>query len=217
MPYRIQSKTGYRSVTVDYVLGKVRDIAKRYPNDSLVERTLAEVEFDAKNFDQGLAAAEAALKEDPKSTEALIWKGRNILAKAKKANDPALFSEARKVVLAANRLDSEDPEALYLYYRTYRAANVQAPKQAVDALRYATVLAPRDYYPALQLVTENLRQNNLKAAGEALKPLAYLPHLGQTKQNDALAVLRLIDAGKGPEALALAQKELFPKKDEDPN
>ena len=30
MPYRIQSKTGYRSVTVDYVLGKVRDIAKRY-------------------------------------------------------------------------------------------------------------------------------------------------------------------------------------------
>jgi hypothetical protein len=217
MPYRIQSKTGYRSVTIDYILGKVRDIARRYPNDALVQRTLSETEFDAKNYDQGLAAAEAALKLEPKSTEALIWKGRNFLAKAKKANDAALFSEARKQFLAANRLDSEDPEPLYLYYRTYRAANVQAPKQAVEALRYATVLAPRDYYPALQLVTENLRQNNLKAAADALKPLAYLPHLGQTRQNDALAVLRLIEAGKGPDALALAQKELFPKKDEDTN
>jgi len=170
-----------------------------------------------KNYDQGLVAAESALKVEPKSTEALIWKGRNILAKAKKANDAALFTEARKQFLAANRLDSEDPEPLYLYYRTYRAANVQAPKQAIDALRYATVLAPRDYYPALQLVTENLRQNNLNAAAEALKPLAYLPHLGQTKQNDALAVLRLIETGKATEALALAQKELFPKKDEDAN
>ena len=217
MPHRIQSKTGYRSVSVDYVLGKVRDIAARYPNDPLVERTLSEVEFDAKNYDQGIAAADAALKLEPKSTEALIWKGRNILAKAKKANDAAQFVEARKLFLAANKLDSEDPEPLYLYYRTYRAANVQAPKSAVDALRYATVLAPRDYYPAIQLVTENLRQNNLKAAGEALKPLAYLPHLGQTKQNDALAVLRLIESGNGPEALALAQKELFPKKDEDAN
>lgn len=217
MPYRVQSKTGYGSVTVDYVLGKVREVARRYPNDPLVARTLSEVEFDAKNYDEGIAAAEAALKADPKSTEALIWKGRNILAKAKKANDAAQFADARKLFLAANNLDPEDPEPLYLYYRTYRAANVTAPKPAVEALRYATVLAPRDYYPALQLVTEDLRQNDLKGAAEALKPIAYLPHLGQTKQNDALAVMKLINAGKGAEALALAQKELFPKKDEDTN
>lgn len=217
LPYRIQSKTGYRSVSVDYVVGKARDVAKRYPNDLLVERTLSEAEFDAKNYDLGIAAAEAALKIEPNSTEAMIWKGRNILAKAKKANDAALFAQARKLFLAANKLDPEDPEPLYLYYRTYRAANLSAPKPAVEALGYATILAPRDYYPAIQLVTENLRQNNLKAAAEALKPLAYLPHLGQTRQNDALAVLKLIEAGNGKEALALAQKELFPKKDEDTN
>lgn len=217
MPYRLQSKTGYGSVSIDYVLGKVKPIAGRYPNDLLVQRTLAEVEFDAKNYDESIAAAEAALKIDPKSTEALIYKGRGILAKAKKANDAALFAEARKQFLAANKLDPEDPEPLYLYYRTYRAANVTAPKQAVDALHYATVLAPRDFYPAIQLVTEHLRQNNLKAASDALKPLAYLPHAGQTQRNDALKVLQLIDSGKGPDALALAQKELFPKKDEDPN
>ena len=217
MPLRIQSKTGYRSVSIDSVLNKVRDIANRHPNDVLVLRTLAEVEFDAKNWNESIAAADAALKIDPKSTEAHLYKGRGYLAQAKKQNDPKLFEEARKQFLAANRLDPEDPEALYLFYRTYRAASVTAPKDAVEALRYATILAPRDYYPAIQLVTEQLRQNNLKAAADALKPLAYLPHAGQTQQNDALKVLNLIEAGNGPAALALAQKELFPKKDEDPN
>lgn len=217
MPYRVHIKTSYGSVSIDKVAEKVRDIAKRHPGDPLVLRTLAESEFDAKNYDASLAAAEAALKVDPKSVEAIVYKGRSILAKAKKANDAALFSEARKHFLAANRLDPEDPEPLYLYYRTYRAANVQAPKPAVEALHYASVLAPRDYYPAVQLVTEYLRQNNLKGAAEAIKPIAYLPHAGQTRQNDALKVLQLIDAGKGQDALALAQKELFPKKDEDPN
>ncbi len=217
MPLRIQAKTSYGSVSVDYVLGKVRDIAKRYPNDRLVLLTLAEVEFDAENWNESLAAADAALKIDPKSTEALIYKGRTHLAQAKKQNDPELFSEARRHFLAANKLDPEDPEPLYLYYRTYRTANVTAPKQAVEALHYATVLAPRDYYPAIQLVTEHLRHNNLKAAAEAIKPLAYLPHAGQTAQNDALRVLELIEAGKASDALGLAQRELFPKKDEDPN
>ena len=217
MPLRMHAKTGYRSMSISNVLSKVRDIAARHPNDLLVQRTLAEAEFDDENWNEAIAAADAALKIDPKSTEALIYKGRGYLAQAKKQNDPKLFEEARKQFLAANRLDPEDPEPLYLFYRTYRAANVSAPKDAVDALRYATILAPRDYYPAIQLVTEELRQNNLKAAGEALKPLAYLPHAGQTRQNDALKVLQLIEAGNGPGALELAQKELFPKKDEDPN
>lgn len=217
MPYRIHTKTGYGSVSVDHVLGKVRPIANRYPTDPLVQRTLAEAEFDAENYDESIAAAEAALRIAPKSTEALIYKGRSLLAKAKKANDAALFAEARKEFLAANKLDPEDPEPLYLYYRTYRAANTTAPEPAIEALQYATILAPRDYYPAIQLVTEHLRQNNLKAAAAALKPLAYLPHAGQSRQNEALKVLQLIDAGNGPGALALAQKELFPKKDEDTN
>ncbi|HEV2043886.1 MAG TPA: hypothetical protein VGR05_04320, partial [Sphingomicrobium sp.] len=178
MPYRIHAKTGYGSVTTGYVAGKVRDIAKRYPNDPIVLRTLAEAEFDDKNYDAAITAADSVLAIEPKQTEALIYKGRGLLAKAKKANDPALFSAARKAILAANKVDPEDPEALYLYYRTYRAANQAAPQDAVDALRYSTILAPQDYYPAIQLVAELLRRNDGKGAAEALKPLAYLPHAG---------------------------------------
>lgn len=217
MPYRVHVKTGYGSVSKGYVAGKVRDIANRHPTDPIVLRTLAEAEFDDKQYDAAIAAADRVLAIDPKQTEALVYKGRGQLAKAKKANDPALFAAARKTILAANKIDPEDPEALYLYYRTYRAANETAPQTAVDALRYSTILAPRDYYPAIQLVAELLRRNDGKGAAEALKPLAYLPHAGQTRRNDALNVLKLIESGKNADALALMQKELFPKKDEDPN
>ena len=217
MPMRIHAKTSYRNVSTGYVFGKVNDIARRYPGDLLVQRTLAEAAFDDKNYVAAEAAADAALKIDPRSTEALIYKGRAILARAKKAQDPALFKAARQQILAANKLDPEDPEALFLYYRTYRAANQLAPKSALDALTYAVALAPRDTGVAVDLVMEHMRQKNWKAAADALRPIAYLPHAGQSTQNKALAVLKLLDAKQGPAAMTMAEKEFLPKKDENPN
>ena len=217
MPFRMHSKTGYGSVSTAYVYGKVSDIARRHPGDLLVQRTLAEAAFDDKKYVEAEAAADAALKIDPRSTEAMVYKGRAILARAKKAKDPALFKAARQQFLTANKLDKEDPEVLYLYYRTYRAANEVAPKAAMDALTYAVTLAPRDSGVAVDLVMEHMRQKNWKAAADALRPLAYMPHAGQSAQNKALAVLRLLDADQGPVALTMAEKEFLPKKDENPN
>ena len=208
MPLRFHVKTSYGSVTPDYAVKKLRDIAARNPGDSLVLRTLAEAEYDAENFIEAEAAADAAIKAEPKSVEAYVYKGRAILARAKKSNEAKLFADARKAFLAANKLDAEDPEPLYLFYRTYRAANATAPKPAVEALTYASVLAPQDTYVGLQLVMEYLRQNDLKAAAEALKPIAYAPHAGQTKQNEALQVHKMIEEGKGKEALAKLEEEL---------
>ena len=208
MPLRVHVKTGYGSVTPDYTVKRLRDIARRYPNDPLVQRTLAEAEFDAENYVEAEAAADAAMKLEPRSVEAVVYKGRAILARAKKANDPKLFSDSRRHFLAANKLDNEDPEPLYLYYRTYRAANTTAPKSAVEALNYASILAPQDTYVGIQLVREHLRQNDLKAAAEALKPIAYAPHAGQSKRNETLQVLRMIEDGKGQEAAAKIDEEL---------
>ena len=217
MPMRIHAKTGYGSVSTGYVYGKVSDIARRYPGDLLVQRTLAEVAFDDKKYVEAEAAADAALKIDPRSTEALIYKGRAILARAKKAQDPVLFKQARQQFSAANKIDTEDPEALYLYYRTYRTANQSAPKPVMDALTYAVALAPRDTGVAVDLVMEHMRQKNWKAAADALRPIAYLPHAGQSTQNKALTVLKLLDANQGPPAMTMAEKEFLPKKDENPN
>ncbi len=208
MPMRVHVKTGYASVSTDYVVKQLRTIAKQYPNDSLVQRTLAEAEFDADNFVEAEAAADAAMKLEPKSVEAVVYKGRAILARGKKANDAKLLGDARRHFIAANKMDNEDPEPLYLFYRTYRAANVTAPKAAVEALSYASILAPQDTYLAIQLTREHLRHNDLKAAAEALKPLAYAPHAGQSKRNETLQVLRMIEEGKGNEAAAKIDEEL---------
>lgn len=217
MMLRIQSKTGYQSVSSSSVLNKMKDIAARYPGDLLVERTLAEVAYDNKDYVLTESAADAALKVDPKSTEALIYKGKSWLGRAKKSRSAEDFKQARHWFLAANKLDSEDPEPLYLYYRTYRAANEFAPKQAIDALTYATALAPRDGLVAASLVVEYLRQKNLKAAAEALRPIAYAPDLGQSKDNKPYMVLKLIEAGNGDGALKMAEKELLPKEDPVPS
>lgn len=217
MPMRIHAKTSYGNVSTAYVYDKVSDIARRHPGDLLVQRTLAEVAFDDKKYAEAEAAANAALMIDPRSTEAMIYKGRAILARAKKAQDPALFKSARTAILAANKVDPEDPEPLYLYYRTYRAANQLAPKGAIDALTYAVALAPRDTGVAVDLVMEHMRQKNWKLAADTLRPIAYLPHVGQSRQNKALAVLKLLDANQGPQALTMAEKEFLPKKDENPN
>lgn len=214
MPMRVHSKTSYGNVSVGYVYNKVSDIARRYPDDLLVQRTFAEVAFDNKKYAEAEAAADAALKIDPKNSEAMIYKGRAILARAKKAQDPTLFKQARTAILAANKVDPEDPEALYLYYRSYRVANQMAPKGAVDALTYAVTLAPRDTSVAVDLVMEHMRQKNWKLAADTLRPIAYLPHAGQSAQNKALAVLKLLDADQGTQAFAMAEKEFLPKKDE---
>ena len=214
MPLRMYVKTGYGPVSIDYVVNKLRDIARRHPNELIAHLTLAEAEYDDKNPDGAEKAADAALKIDPRSTEALVYKGRAYLARGKKSKDAAQLKEARRWLAAANKIDPEDPEPLFLYYRTYRVANQPAPKVVVDGLHYASVLAPRDPRPSIELISEHLRQNNLKGAAEAVKPFAYMPHLGQNRRNDALKVLRLIEAGNGAEALRVAEKEFFPKKDE---
>lgn len=90
MMQRIYAKTSYGAQSKGAVLKVVRAAAQRAPGDPLVMRTLAEVEYDNQNFDETGAAADAALKADPGSTEAMLYKGRSFLGKARKTSDAAL-------------------------------------------------------------------------------------------------------------------------------
>lgn len=211
---RIYAKTGYDGLPKGKVLKLVRDIAGRAPGDALVMRTLAQVEYDNGNYDEAGIAADAALKVDPSSTEAMVFKGRSFLGKAKKSNDPAMFKEARAWFLKANKADKDDPEPLYLYYRSFRDANAAAPQQAIDALKYAAILAPRDLKLQVRLGMEYLRQNRLAEAKTALEPVAYMPHaVGEAKH--AKSALDMIAANNGQGALALLQREVLPKPADD--
>ena len=215
MMMRIYAKTSYRGLSKESVLKRVRDAAAKAPSDPLVHRTLAEVEYDNKNFDQAGLAADAALKAEPGSTEAMLYRGRSLLGQARKANDPALFKEARTWFLKANKTDKEDPEALYLFYRTYRDANVAAPTGAIEALKYAAILAPRDLTLQVRLTLEFLRQNDLKAARAALEPIAFFPHAGQGSRNEAMNALKMIEGSNAAGAITLLEKELMPKPEDD--
>lgn len=213
MTQRIYAKTGYRALSSKKVLDNVRAVAARAPGDALVMRTLAEVEYDERNFAEAEAAADAALKADPASTEAMMYKGRAILGRARKARDLSLFSQARTWFVKANKADKEDPEPLYLYYRSFRDAGQAAPASAIEALKYAAVLAPRDFGLQVRLTREYLLQGMLAQAKGSIRSLAYLPHAGQGRQNDALMVLRAIEAGNAQEALRLLTKDYDPEDD----
>lgn len=214
MTQRIYAKTGFKALSKKRVLDNVRPVAARATGDPLVMRTLAEVEYANRNFDEANKAADAALKADPRSTEAMMFKGRALLGKARKANDAALFKEARNWFVKANKADKEDPEPLYLYYRSFSDANQPAPASALEGLKYAAILAPRDFGLQVRLTREYLAQNKLAEAKEAIRMLAYLPHAGTGNQNDALQILKQIEAGNAKEALRLIDKDM-PDRDDD--
>lgn len=208
MMQRIYAKTHYGAASKVAVLRNVRAVAERAGNDPLVMRTLAQVEYDNGNFDEAGRAADAALKADPTNTEAMLFKGRSYLGKARASNDSALFKEARDWFVKANKADKEDPEPLYLYYRSFRDANVPVPPSALEALKYAAVLAPRDLKLQVRLGLEYLRQNRLAEARAALEPVGYMPH-GVAEPKHARKAIELIAANNPAAAIALLEKEVI--------
>lgn len=213
MMQRIYAKTSYGALSKKRVLDNVRSVAARASGDPYVMRTLAEVEYDNKNFTEAEKAADAALRADPKSTEAMLYKGRAILGRARKANDAALAKEARNWFVKANKADKEDPEPLYLYYRSFADVGQPVPASALEGLRYAAILAPRDFGLQVRLTRAYLAQGKLAEAKEAIRSLAYLPHAGQGRQNDALQILKAIEAGNAAEATRLINKDYKPEDD----
>jgi len=201
LPWRMISKRGVDPATAKMVVEKVRAVAVRYPADPLVLRTLAEAELDAGDPQAALKAADAALRSDPRSVEALIYQGRSLAALARK-NDPAgSFEKARRAYLAANKIDTEDPEPLYLYFQTYAGAGEQPTPNALAALHYASVLSPQDGQVRFASAFAYLVEKKLPDAKMELLPIAYDPH-GDEDSNYARKVIERIDAKDSAGALA---------------
>jgi hypothetical protein len=206
LPLRLQSKMGVNQTTAEPLAVKVRAVQARYPGDLLVERTLAEAEYDSKHFEASEAAADRALAADPKSTEAMIYKGRSIAARAllPSASDKKLIADARDWFMKANAIDSEDPEPLMEYFRSYVDAREVPTKNAIDALHYASNLAPQDSSLRMTSAMQYLRDKDLKQARQTISPIAYNPH-GRQVATMARAMIERIDAGDAQGALKTAE------------
>lgn len=198
MSERIRSRVGVNRTTAEPLAIRVRAIAQQYPGDPLVERTLAEAELDAGHPDAALDAADRALKTDPRDGEAMIYKGRALMA----GEQPRRFSAARTWFLGANTIDTEDPEPLMLFFQSFAIEGRRPTANAIAALHYASNLAPQDLGLRLNSAAQYLRDGKPVDARATLVPVAYNPH-GQGIATIARSMIEKIDAKDPSAALKL--------------
>lgn len=198
--HRARLKNGIKAEEGESFAATVRSIQARHTGDELVELTLAEAELKAKKFEAAAAAADRAIKANPKSTEALILKGQALIERAnqdggddRKAGG-MLYEEARKLFVAANKIDPEDPEPLLNYYRAYLYQGKRPTQNALAALHYASNLAPQDFGVRMDSAIAYLNTDQLKDARATLVPVAYSPHAGNAAEA-AKRMIAKIDSG----------------------
>ena len=194
--------------TSDKLLNRIRAVAKSYPTDPMVLRTVAEAELRLKNYPEAVAAADRAMAVDPKSVEPIVTKGEALLEMAKKNRDAGTFKQARQQFLAGNRIDKEDPQPLYLYYRTFIDEGIAVTDPARNAVHYAATLAPQDVEVQVRSAMQYIRDNKITEAKDRIASLAFSPHKNKG-QKLAKDVYDLLAAGKRDEAIKLADKELI--------
>jgi hypothetical protein len=202
IPLRMQFKRGVNRLTAGSLAAKIRAAAAAWPADPLVQVTLAEAEIDAGNADAADAAAGGALKADPQSTEAMVYKGRAAMERARKSGADSDWKEARRWFLAANKIDTEDPEPLMLYYQCYAESGAPLTKNAVAALLYASTLAPQDDGLRIYAVRQLLIEKRLAEARRMFAPIAFQPHAPERYRESNAKVMAAIAAGDDKLALA---------------
>jgi tetratricopeptide (TPR) repeat protein len=182
---------------------QVRGVEARFPGDELVETTLAKAELEAGHAEAAEAAADRAIKTNPKNTEALVLKGKSIAIRASGIHDESRhsqFEEARAALIAANKLDTEDPEPLFEYYRSYLREGIRPTANALAALHYASDLAPQDLGVRMSSAVAYLNEGKPQDARAALTVVAYSPH-GERLSDVARRMIAQIDSGTPRAAL----------------
>jgi hypothetical protein len=207
LPQRMLLKNGLSKEALPVVLTQVRAIAQKYPGDQLVETTLAEAELEAGNHALAEAAADRTLAGAPRDVEALLLKGRAIVERLSASDKatPADFVKARQLFASANKIDTEDPEPLFLFYTSYLRAGVRPDANAIAALHYASNLAPQDFGLRINSALQYLRDGKPKDARRTLAVVAFDPHTGEAGAA-ARRIIGRIDAGdiKGAERAGFA-------------
>jgi len=199
MPIRLRSAVGVTQKTAPAVAAGARQAAAGCDNDAFVQRTLAETEFDAKENQAALAAAERTLALDPQNIMGLIYKGRVYARQGK-------FAEARKLFVAANRLDPNYALPLVLYYDSFARAGVAPSNAALTGLLRAAAIVPQDDTIRIRVVRALLLQGDVEGAKTVLAPIALAPH--QEQDSAARRIYRMLQSGSDAKTvLAATDKE----------
>lgn len=213
MPLLAEISNGLAGSAAEAMAQKVAAVERLYPGDGLVESTLAQAELQAKHFDAAEAAADRAIKANPRDTDAIVMKGRAIEERAARAEPKSrhdLFEQARTAFIAANKIDSEDPEPLMEFYEAFAREGLPPTDNAIAALHYASDLAPQDLGLRMTSAFAYLQEKKEREARQALVPIAYDPHGGNFAKI-ARGMIDRIDAGDTKGALAAAEAAAEPQ------
>jgi tetratricopeptide (TPR) repeat protein len=193
----MRSQVGVTKEDAARVARDMRKAAAPYPNDAAVQAALAEAEFDAGNLDAAEAAGGRAVAEDPKNVDALLYKARVAMARAKAASSPdgAVWQEVRRLIAQANRADTDDPKPPMLFYESFLAQGIPPTRNAVAGLLQAFELAPQDTGLRMNVAHQLLLDGNAAAARRALAPIAYDPHGGELGKGVSAIIAKLDQGG----------------------
>lgn len=191
LDYRLVSTLGVTEETAGRLVTRARPVAARYPDNVDVQTWLAEMEYDAKNYDAASAAADRALAVDPNNLFALVYKGRVTMRRAIAGNDAGLAREARSWFLKANRANPDHALPFMLYYDSFGAMGVEAAKDAVAGLYRAVVLVPQDPTLRVRAAVALLREGDVIRARSIIAPAAF--EAEGSGENNALKLVKAME------------------------
>lgn len=142
MMLHMQQNAGVTREKAKRIVSDARKLAAAHPRSVPVLLTATEAEFDAGNLREAGTMAKQVLAVDPESVEAHLFLARVAMEYAKK--ESAYLEVARTHYVTANKLNSQHPEALAGYYRTFVLAGETPPENALIALENAYGYAPFD-------------------------------------------------------------------------
>jgi len=215
LPLHMESDRGVDEKQAKELVLRMRRAASPYPNDPAVQVALAEAEYDARNLAEAGAAADRALAVQPANVTALTYKGWAALDRAVAApdSDAATWKEVRRLLIAANRTDSNAPVPLILFYDSFQAEGVAPTRNAVAGLLRAFELAPQDQGLRMKVARQHLIDGKTAEAKAALVPIAYDPHGGDFGKSIQAIIATLDEKGA---AAALAAWSSLGAKDKKP-
>jgi hypothetical protein len=160
------------------LLGQVRAKAEHFRGDAHVQVMLADAEVQYGDRARGLELLQAQLASTPNDRHALLDLGELELDTERADEDSylAAYRRARELAVKANRLAPNDPEALFLFYRSFAHEAKGPSRNAIDALDEAYRNLPQYQEIALAEARQYLRDGKPDYAIAVLKPIAYSPH-----------------------------------------
>ncbi len=205
--FRMISDRGVDEKQGKALLADAAPVAAAFPDDAVSQGWLAEIAYDARDDRLAEAAADRAFAANPQSAQALLYKARVLLRRAATTKtDASAWKEARSWILRANKVDTNNADALMLYYDSFAMAGTPPSKSAILGLKRATQLVPQDGSLRWRAARQFLIDGEVDEARILLRPLAFDPHA--SADNPAAKLVTLLDGGaKGPDALATLERE----------